>query len=94
MGPPNSALFYVLASPMAALFTTGQKDVSLEATTKYARAWPGGMGAMKVGGNYAPCFVPQVEAASRGFQQNLWLSEPRQACYTAPNYYGVARSPD
>jgi branched-chain amino acid aminotransferase len=26
-----------------------------------------------LGANYAPCIVPQLQAASRGFQQNLWL---------------------
>ena len=30
-------------------------------------------GDKKLGCNYAPCIVPQREAMSRGFQQNLWL---------------------
>lgn len=37
------------------------------------RAWPGGVGDRKLGANYAPCILPQLEAAKRGFQQNLWL---------------------
>jgi hypothetical protein len=37
------------------------------------RAWPGGVGDKKLGANYAPCIVPQMQAASRGFHQNLWL---------------------
>ncbi len=28
---------------------------------------------MKLGANYAPCIVPQMEAAKKGFHQNLWL---------------------
>ena len=28
---------------------------------------------MKLGANYAPCVVPQLEAAKRGYHQNLWL---------------------
>ena len=28
---------------------------------------------MKLGANYAPCVVPQIEAAKRGYHQNLWL---------------------
>ena len=37
------------------------------------RAWPGGVGDKKLGANYAPCIKPQLEAAARGHQQNLWL---------------------
>ncbi len=37
------------------------------------RAWPGGTGDCKVGGNYAPTIAPQEEAAQRGFNQVLWL---------------------
>jgi branched-chain amino acid aminotransferase len=47
--------------------------VSLLATTKYIRAAPGGTGGYKLGANYAPCVVPQVEAAKEGYDQNLWL---------------------
>ena len=28
---------------------------------------------MKLGANYAPCIVPQMEAAKKGYHQNLWL---------------------
>lgn len=28
---------------------------------------------MKLGANYAPCILPQLQAAKRGFHQNLWL---------------------
>lgn len=28
---------------------------------------------MKLGANYAPCILPQKQAAKRGFHQNLWL---------------------
>ena len=28
---------------------------------------------MKLGANYAPCIMPQLQAAKRGFHQNLWL---------------------
>lgn len=37
------------------------------------RAWPGGVGDCKVGGNYAPTIRPQAEAAGKGFSQVLWL---------------------
>lgn len=73
VGPPGSALLYVIASPVGPYYPTGFKAVSLEATDYAVRAWPGGVGDKKLGANYAPCVVPQTEAASRGFQQNLWL---------------------
>ncbi|KAH6608568.1 branched-chain amino acid aminotransferase [Trichoderma cornu-damae] len=70
---PGSALLYVIASPVGPYYPTGFKAVSLEATNYAVRAWPGGVGDNKLGGNYSPCIIPQQEAASRGFQQNLWL---------------------
>ncbi|KAF2761792.1 branched-chain-amino-acid aminotransferase [Pseudovirgaria hyperparasitica] len=73
VGPPGSALLYVIASPVGPYYPTGFKAVSLEATDYAVRAWPGGVGDKKLGANYAPCIVPQMEAASRGFHQNLWL---------------------
>lgn len=73
VGQPGSALLYVIASPVGPYYPTGFKAVSLEATDYAVRAWPGGVGDKKLGANYAPCIVPQMEAASRGFQQNLWL---------------------
>lgn len=73
VGPPASALLYVIASPVGPYYRTGFKAVSLEATDYAVRAWPGGVGNMKLGANYAPCIIPQMQAASRGFHQNLWL---------------------
>ncbi|CZR48763.1 uncharacterized protein FPRO_03916 [Fusarium proliferatum ET1] len=37
------------------------------------RAWPGGTGAAKVGGNYAAALSKHVQAKQRGFDQVLWL---------------------
>jgi branched-chain amino acid aminotransferase len=73
VGPPGSALLYVIASPVGPYYPTGFKAISLEATDYAVRAWPGGVGDKKLGANYAPCIVPQLEAAKRGFHQNLWL---------------------
>ncbi|KAI1183560.1 branched-chain amino acid aminotransferase [Nemania serpens] len=78
VGPPGSALLFVIASPVGPYYPTGFKAVSLEATDYAVRAWPGGVGDKKLGANYAPCVLPQLQAASRGFQQNLWLFGPEQ----------------
>lgn len=70
---PGSAMVFVIASPVGPYYPTGFKAVSLEATDYAVRAWPGGVGDKKLGANYAPCILPQLEAGTRGFQQNLWL---------------------
>ncbi|KAF7584360.1 branched-chain amino acid aminotransferase [Clavispora lusitaniae] len=70
---PDKALLYMIASPVGPYYSTGFKAVSLEATDYAVRAWPGGVGNKKLGANYAPCVKPQLEAAKRGYQQNLWL---------------------
>ncbi|KAL8697166.1 MAG: hypothetical protein Q9201_007275, partial [Fulgogasparrea decipioides] len=73
VGPPGSALLYLIASPVGPYYPTGFRAVSLAATSTAVRAWPGGVGDRKLGANYAPCIVPQLEAAKRGYHQNLWL---------------------
>ena len=73
VGPPGSALLYCIASPVGPYYPTGFKAVSLEATSYAVRAWPGGVGDKKLGANYAPCILPQLQAAKRGYHQNLWL---------------------
>lgn len=70
---PDKAKIFVICSPVGPYYKTGFKAVSLEATDYATRAWPGGVGNMKLGANYAPCIKPQLEAAKKGYQQNLWL---------------------
>ncbi|PWY99367.1 branched-chain amino acid aminotransferase II [Testicularia cyperi] len=71
--PTNDALLFVITSPVGPYYKTGFKPVALEADPNKVRAWPGGTGHFKLGGNYAPGILPQLEAATRGYQQNLWL---------------------
>eukprot|EP00842_Homolaphlyctis_polyrhiza_P001029 jgi/Hompol1/1927/HPOL_005795-RA len=73
VGPSNRALFFLIASPVGPYYKTGFSAVSLFATKDYIRAWPGGTGGSKVGSNYAPGILPQVEVAKKGYQQILWL---------------------
>lgn len=80
IGPPGSALLYVIASPVGPYFPTGFKAVNLQATDYAVRAWPGGAGDKKLGANYAPCIVHQLEAAKKGFHQNLWLFGEEEYC--------------
>ncbi|KAI5960556.1 BAT2 [Candida pseudojiufengensis] len=73
VGTPNKAKIFTICSPVGPYYKNGFKPVSLEATDYAVRAWPGGVGDKKLGANYAPCILPQNEAAKRGFDQNLWL---------------------
>ncbi|KAL7416797.1 putative branched-chain-amino-acid aminotransferase 2 [Mrakia frigida] len=73
VGPSKDALLFVICSPCGPYYATGFKPVSLMATSSIVRAGPGGTGSYKLGANYAPGVMPQVDAASKGYSQNLWL---------------------
>ncbi|XP_063292921.1 branched-chain-amino-acid aminotransferase, cytosolic-like [Pelobates fuscus] len=71
---PNHALLYVIVGPVGPYFPSGGfSPVSLLADPKYVRAWVGGVGDCKVGGNYGPTIYVQHEATKEGCQQVLWL---------------------
>jgi branched-chain amino acid aminotransferase len=73
LSPPVSLLLYVISSPVGPYYKSGFKPVRLTADTPYVRAWPGGTGGTKVGGNYAGTMRPQALAAKSGYAQILWL---------------------
>jgi branched-chain amino acid aminotransferase len=70
---PKKAKLFVILSPVGPYYPTGFAPVKLLADPGLVRAWPGGTGAIKCGGNYAMGMQAQKEAASRGYQQILWL---------------------
>jgi branched-chain amino acid aminotransferase len=73
VAPPDSILLFVITCPVGPYYKTGFKPVRLTTDTPYVRAWPGGTGGAKVGGNYAPTMKPQQEASHFGYNQVLWL---------------------
>jgi len=75
VGPTSDARCFTILSPVGPYYSGGFKAVSLFADSKNVRAWPGGTGNYKVGGNYAPTIVPQKKAASmpEKYDQCLWL---------------------
>lgn len=73
VGAADAVKVFVIASPVGPYYPTGFKPVTLLADTRNVRAWPGGVGDCKVGGNYAPTIRPQQLAAQQGYQQVLWL---------------------
>ncbi|KAJ2614152.1 branched-chain-amino-acid transaminase bat2 [Coemansia sp. RSA 1365] len=66
----REALLYVYLSPVGPYFP---RTVKLHANTKEVRAWPGGVGNFKLGGNYAPALRPTMEIVREGYDQILWL---------------------
>jgi branched-chain amino acid aminotransferase len=73
LAAPTELLLYVITCPVGPYYPSGFRPVTLWATPSYVRAWPGGTGSNKVGGNYAPTMKPQAEAMKRGYSQVLWL---------------------
>uniref|UniRef100_UPI00398F11DB branched-chain-amino-acid aminotransferase, cytosolic-like isoform X2 n=1 Tax=Pristiophorus japonicus TaxID=55135 RepID=UPI00398F11DB len=70
----NHALLFVIIGPVGPYFATGGfNPVSLLADPKFVRAWKGGVGDCKMGGNYGPTIYVQNEALKQGCQQVLWL---------------------
>uniref|UniRef100_A0A673WSV5 Branched-chain-amino-acid aminotransferase n=1 Tax=Salmo trutta TaxID=8032 RepID=A0A673WSV5_SALTR len=70
----SQALLFCIVGPVGPYFTTGAfSPVSLLADPSYVRAWRGGVGAYKMGGNYGPTISVQNEAIKQGCQQVLWL---------------------
>ncbi|MCJ1440043.1 MAG: hypothetical protein MMC23_000525 [Stictis urceolatum] len=99
--PPNSALLYVLMTTLPNLAdrvaSRAQPGLRLLASEDDAcRAWPGGFGYAKVGANYGPSLVAQREAASRGYDQILWLfgQEGKVTEAGASNFFVVWKGVD
>lgn len=71
---PTSAKLYVICGPTGPYFASGFKPVKLYADTENVRAWPGGVGNAKLGGNYGPTIAHSVRAMNElGCAQILWL---------------------
>lgn len=52
---PDSALLFVILSPVGSYYKTGADGaVSIYADPNVVRAYPGGVGNRKVGSNYGP----------------------------------------
>jgi len=71
--PALSAKLYCICSPVGPYYAEGFNPIKLLADPQVARAWPGGTGNTKVGGNYALGIRPAMEATARGYAQLLWL---------------------
>ena len=73
LADPKKAKIFVFSCPVGPYYAEGFKPIKLLADDVNVRAWPGGVGAVKVGGNYGPTIAPQMAAAKYGASQVLWL---------------------
>jgi len=71
---PDASKIFVMLTPVGPYFKTGLNPVDLLADPKYIRAWPGGTGQAKCGGNYGPTIpIQKMAADDTGCSQVIWL---------------------
>jgi branched-chain amino acid aminotransferase len=68
---PSDTFRFVIETCPSAPYFSGAVDLLAEET--YVRAFPGGTGAAKCGGNYAGSMLASIEAQKKGFHNVLWL---------------------
>jgi branched-chain amino acid aminotransferase len=86
---PKSAKLLVILSPVGSYFPLGFKPISLYCDQTLIRAWPGGHGNKKLGGNYGPT-IPHVDSVqAKGYDQILWLSEGKVTESGVMNFFVI-----
>ena len=68
---PSETFRFIIETCPSAPYFSGSVDLLAEET--YVRAFPGGTGAAKCGGNYAGSMLASIEAQKKGFHNVLWL---------------------
>lgn len=69
--PSDKFRYMVIASPSGNYFSGGPVSVLIERYS--SRAFPGGTGFAKAGGNYAASLLSSITAKKLGYVQTLWL---------------------
>jgi branched-chain amino acid aminotransferase len=90
--PAEEYTFVVLVMPVGPYFKSGFKPVDLIVEEEYVRAAPGGVGDVKVGGNYAAGMRASKRAKEAGFTEVLYLdaTEKRYIDESGPaNFFGI-----
>jgi branched-chain amino acid aminotransferase len=67
--PAESFRFMIITCPVGAYYST---PVKVKVETKFSRAFEGGTGYAKTGGNYASGMYPAKLAKEKGFDQLVW----------------------
>lgn len=76
VGEPSHSTLFAIVSPVGPYYPDGFDPIAVYADSANVRAWPGGAGDTKIGGNYAPTIKPARDAhdATGGAaQQVLYL---------------------
>jgi len=68
---PSDTFRFIIETCPSGPYFSGAVDLIAEDT--YVRAFPGGTGAAKCGGNYAGSMLAALEAQKKGFHNVLWL---------------------
>lgn len=76
VGAAEACKLFCILSPVGPYYPSGFNPIKLLADPSKVRAWPGGTGNTKVGGNYALSILPGQEAIQKGFSQILWVFGP------------------
>ena len=76
--PAKEILFYILLSPVRSYYSVKERPLRIWVETEDLRAAPGGLGAVKAGGNYASSLRAAMLAKKAGYDQVLWLDVERQ----------------
>ena len=93
VAPSDHAILYVVLCPTGPFFRVSRM-LSLMAVAEHVRSWPGGTGGFKIAGNYAPTFMPQAEAAKKGYDQVLWCIGDKITEAGAMNFFVSLRRDD
>lgn len=67
--PSENFRFMIITCPVGAYYS---QPVSVKIETKFSRAFDGGTGFAKAGGNYAASLYPAKLAQQKGFDQLIW----------------------
>lgn len=71
--PSEKFRFMVIASASGSYFSNTSEGLSVYIERENARAFPGGTGFAKAGGNYAAGLSAAIKTKQLGFVQTLWL---------------------
>ena len=63
VGEPTETKLFCILSPVGPYYADGFNPIAVYADASNVRAWPGGAGNTKIGGNYAPSIKPARDAA-------------------------------
>lgn len=92
--PSMEYLYLVFSTPVGPYFPTGLKPIKLLVEESIDRAAPGGVGDVKVGGNYAAGLRATFKAKDLGYNEVLYLDakEKKYIDESGPaNFFGITK---